>query len=168
MAMASSGRRDERCTFACEGEGASTAWFEPPPSGDVVQWINPMSWFLSGNPVNAPLGGSSAPAVEAEVLDRIGTCGEQIGQTTDALAMPLRHLPDRASLSPDERDAVAKLEAIAAEVAAIKRKHRRGAPQPRSRRRGLPRLGPGRGGLALSGVLHGTNRKSERPPRSVR
>lgn len=99
--------------------------FKLPLSGDVVQSINPMAWFFSGNSVNVYLGDSSAPEVEAEVLDNVGTYGRQLGQITDALIVLLRHLPDREALAPDERKVLAKLEEMEAKVAAIKRKHGR-------------------------------------------
>jgi hypothetical protein len=58
------------------------ALFKLPLSGDVVQWINPMTWFMSGNQItaNAYLGESGAPKVEAEVLDRISTYGRQLSE----------------------------------------------------------------------------------------
>jgi hypothetical protein len=58
------------------------ALFKLPLSGDVVQWINPMTWFISGNQItaNVYLGESGAPEVEVEVLDRIGTYGRQLSE----------------------------------------------------------------------------------------
>ena len=109
---------------------AGVALFKLPLSGDVVQWINPMTWFMSGNQVNVYLGESSAPEVESDVLDRVGTYGKQLGQVTDAVIVLLRHLPDRTSLPPDEREALAKFEAMAADVATIKEKHKRPALRP--------------------------------------
>lgn len=106
------------------------ALFKLPLSGDVVQWINPVTWFMSGNQVNVYLGESSAPEVEADVLDHVGTYGRQIGQITDALVVVLRHLPDRSSLASDEREAIEKLEAMASRIATIKQKHRRPALLP--------------------------------------
>jgi hypothetical protein len=99
--------------------------FRLPLSGDVVQWINPMTWFLSGNRVNVYLGESSDPETEAAVLDHVGTYGRQLGQITDAVAVLLKHLPDRRGLSEAEQAAVNKFEAMAAEIAAIKSKRKR-------------------------------------------
>ena len=61
------------------------ALFKLPLSGDVVQWINPVTWFLSGNQItaNVYLGESGSP--EVEILDRVGTYGRQLGQTADAM-----------------------------------------------------------------------------------
>lgn len=99
--------------------------FKLPLSGDVVQWINPMTWFMNGNSVNVYLGESSSPEIEAEILDRVGTYGRQMGRLTDAVAVLLRHLPDRATLSDDERTAIGAFEDMAREIAAIKERHRR-------------------------------------------
>ncbi|MTJ79544.1 MAG: hypothetical protein F8N37_00775 [Telmatospirillum sp.] len=99
--------------------------FKLPLSGDVVQWINPMTWFLSGNSVNVYMGDSGSPETEAEILDRVGTYGRQMGRLTDAVSVLLRHLPDRAALSDDERKAIGVFEDMARDIAAIKEKHRR-------------------------------------------
>ena len=47
------------------------ALFKLPLSGDVVQWINPVTWFASGNQIstNVYLGESSSPETEAEILE---------------------------------------------------------------------------------------------------
>jgi hypothetical protein len=103
------------------------ALFKLPLSGDVVQSINPMTWLFSGNQVNVYLGESSAPDVEAEILDRVGTYGRQLGQLTDAVAVLLRHLPDRASLAADEQMALNVFETMVADIANVKEKHKRKA-----------------------------------------
>ena len=74
------------------------ALFRLPLSGDVIQWINPITWFMSGNQItaNVYLGKSSAPEVETEILDRIGTYGRQLGQISDAMIVLLKYLPDRS------------------------------------------------------------------------
>jgi hypothetical protein len=103
----------------------SMALFKLPLSGDVVQWINPVTWFLSGNHVtaNVYLGESGSPEVEAEILDRVGTYGRQLGQITDAMIVLLRHLPHRANLAPEERKAIEAFEKMANDIANIKEKH---------------------------------------------
>ena len=108
------------------------ALFKLPLSGDVIQWINPVTWFMSGNQINANvyLGESSAPDVEAEILDRSGTYGRQLGQVSDAVIVLLKHLPNRAKLPADERKAIAAFEAMAYEIADIKEKHKRQALRP--------------------------------------
>ncbi len=108
------------------------ALFKLPLSGDVVQWINPITWFMSGNRItaNVYLGESSAPEVEAEILDRVGTYGRQLGQISDAVIVLLRHLPDGTNLSDKESEAIEAFEKMAREVAGIKEKHKRQALQP--------------------------------------
>ena len=101
-------------------------------SGDVVQWINPVTWFASGNQIstNVYLGESSSPETEAEILDRVGSYGRQLGQITDAMSVLLRHLPHRASLSPEESRAIEAFEKMANDIADIKEKHKRQAVRP--------------------------------------
>ena len=106
------------------------AQFKLPLSGNVSQWINPMTWFMSGDTLNVYLGDSSAPEIETEILDRVGTYGRQLGQLTDALVVMLRHMPDRAHWPADEQATIQKFEAMAAAVAAIKEKHQRPAVRP--------------------------------------
>jgi len=108
------------------------ALFKLPLSGDVVQWINPVTWFLSGNQIaaNVYLGESGSPEVEAEILDRVGTYGRQLGQTADAMIVLLRHLADRANLAPEEREATEAFEKMANDIANIKEKHKLQAVRP--------------------------------------
>ena len=95
------------------------ALFKLPLSGDVVQWINPVTWFLSGNQItaNVHLGESGSPEVEAEILDRVGTYGRQLGQTADAMIVLLRHLADRANLAPEGREAIEAFKKMANDIA---------------------------------------------------
>jgi hypothetical protein len=108
------------------------ALFKLPLSGDVVQWINPVTWFASGNQItaNVYLGESSSPETETEVLDRVGTYGKQLGQITDAIIVLLRHLPDRESLTRKESDVIKAFEKMANDIADIKEKHKRQAVRP--------------------------------------
>jgi hypothetical protein len=110
----------------------SMALFKLPLSGDVVQWINPVTWFASGNQIstNVYLGESSSPETEAEILDRVGTYGRQLGQIADAMIVLLRHLPHRASLSPEDSKAIEAFEKMANDIADIKEKHKRQAVRP--------------------------------------
>ena len=126
---------------------------------------------MSGNQVNVYLGKSSAPEVEADILDRVGTYGKQLGQLTDAVIVLLRRLPDRTSLPPEERDALAKFEAMAADVETIKEKHKRPAlahepARPHARRAtSRPRHRQRRAsGLALPRILHRRHPQPEHPP----
>ena len=106
--------------------------FKLPLSGDVVQWINPITWFMSGNQItaNVYLGESSAPEVETEILDRIGTYGRQLGQISDAMIVLLKYLPDRSNLSAQETEAIDAFEKMAGAIADIKNKHKRQAMRP--------------------------------------
>ena len=108
------------------------ALFKLPLSGDVVPWINPVTWFLSGNQItaNVYLGESSSPEVETEILDRVGTYGRQLGQIADALIVLLRHLPDRANLAPEDREAIEAFENMANDIANIKEKHKLQSVRP--------------------------------------
>jgi hypothetical protein len=110
----------------------SMALFKLPLSGDVVQWINPVTWFASGNQIstNVYLGESSSPETEAEILDRVGTYGRQLGQIADAMIVLLRHLPHRASLSPEDSKSIEAFEKMANDIADIKEKHKRQAVRP--------------------------------------
>jgi hypothetical protein len=87
---------------------------------------------LSGNQItaNVYLGESGSPEVEAEILDRVGTYGRQLGQTADAMIVLLRHLPDRANLAPEEREAIEAFEKMANDIAKIKEKHKLQAVRP--------------------------------------
>jgi hypothetical protein len=98
--------------------------------GDL-QW-HFSNFRVSGNQINANvyLGESSAPDVEAEILDRSGTYGRQLGQASHAVTVLLKHLPNRAKLPADERKAIAAFEAMAHEIADIKEKHKRQALRP--------------------------------------
>jgi hypothetical protein len=88
--------------------------------------------FLSGNQItaNVYLRESASPEVEGEILDRVGTYGRQLGQTADAMIVLLRHLPDRANLAPEEREAFEAFEKMANDIANIKEEHKRQAVRP--------------------------------------
>jgi hypothetical protein len=108
------------------------ALFKLPLSGDVVQWINPVTWFASGNQItaNVYLGESTSPETEAEILDRVGTYGRQLGQITDAMIVLLKHLPNRERLTRKENDVIKAFEKMANDIANIKEKHKRQAVRP--------------------------------------
>ena len=101
------------------------ATFRLPFSGNNTQWIQPMTFFGSGNSVVVNIGESSSPETEAQILERIGSYGRQLGQITDAVIVLLRHLPHRASLPEEERHAIAALEAMAHQIDDIKSRHGR-------------------------------------------
>src|SRR5205807_9683330 len=104
--------------------------FRLPLSGNVTQSINPWNWLFNpvGNQVglvNIELGQSSNPAVEEEVLSDVASYGKQLGRIEDALLVLLAHFHPERDLTADEEKALSDLKAIAADVAAVKTKHRR-------------------------------------------
>ena len=122
-------RLEASSTIALSSEIAM-AMFKLPLSGDVPLWINPITWFMSGNQININLGESSDPQIEAEILDSVGSYGRQLGQLFDVVITLLDHLPDQAALTPDDRRAIASFKKMADDIATIKQKHRRPARRP--------------------------------------
>jgi len=103
-----------------------------PLSGDVVQSINPFTWWLSPigsqfGVININLGRSSAPEVEEEVLSEVGSYGKQLGRIGDVLIVLLKHLPADAALTTQEREAIDALTEMLGEIADIKERHSRRA-----------------------------------------
>ena len=106
------------------------ALFKLPLSGDVNQWINPITSWWSGNQISINLGESGSTETEAEILRRVGTYGRQLGKITDAMIVLLKHLPDRESLTQEERDVIKAFEKMADDIADIKEKHKLQAVRP--------------------------------------
>jgi hypothetical protein len=106
------------------------ALFKLPLSGDVNQWINPITSWWSGNQISINLGESGSTETEAEILRRVGTYGRQLGKITDAMIVLLKHLPDRESLAREERDVIKAFEKMANDIADIKEKHKLQAVRP--------------------------------------
>src|SRR4051812_40748177 len=99
-----------------------------PFSGGVAQNILPWNWFNNfiGNRFSwftVNLGRSSAPEVEAEILDDVGSYGRQLGRIGDVLGVLVAKLP-RDSLTPNERAAVEDFCSQLREIKAIKEKPR--------------------------------------------
>jgi hypothetical protein len=99
-----------------------------PFSGGVAQNILPWNWFnnFTGNRFSwftVNLGRSSAPDVEAEILDEVGSYGRQLGRIGDVLEVLVNKLP-REALTPDELAAVEDFNAQMREIKAIKEKRR--------------------------------------------
>jgi len=100
--------------------------FKLPLSGDVTQTINPWTAFFSpfGNQyglVNISLGRSSAPEVEEEVLENVGSYGRQLGRMGDALAVLLDHFKPERPLTRAETKAIRSLQEMLADIDDIKR-----------------------------------------------
>jgi hypothetical protein len=104
--------------------------FKLPLSGDVAQWINPITSWWSGNNISINLGEAGSPETEAEILRRVGTYGRQLGKITDAMTVLLRHLPPGAKLTQDEKAAIAAFKKMANQIADIKETHKRPAMRP--------------------------------------
>jgi hypothetical protein len=104
--------------------------FKLPLSGDVSQWINPITSWWSGNTISVNLGESGSPEAEAEILRRVGSYGRQLGKITDAMIVLLRHLPQGARLTQEEKDAVAAFKKMADQIADIKETHKRQVMRP--------------------------------------
>jgi hypothetical protein len=97
----------------CGADDHSAFWrfsmslFKLPLSGDVTQWISPITSWWSGNNITVNLGEAGSPETEAEILRRVGSYGRQLGKITDAMIVLLRHMPADAKLTQQERDAIA-------------------------------------------------------------
>lgn len=99
-----------------------------PLSGGVAQNILPWNWIanFTGSKFSwftVNLGRSSAPEVEADILEEVGSCGRQLGRIGDVLEVLVNKLP-RDSLSEPERAAVEDFSAQLREIRRIKQKRR--------------------------------------------
>lgn len=95
-----------------------------PFSGGVAQAINPWRFIttLMGNQFSfftVNLGRSSAPQVEADILEHVGSYGRQIGRIGEALEVLIKRLP-RDNLSDDDRAAIEDFSAQLREIKQIK------------------------------------------------
>jgi hypothetical protein len=99
-----------------------------PGSGGVAQNILPWNWFanFTGNRFSwftVNLGRSSAPEVEADILENVGSYGRQLGRISEVLEVLVARLP-RESLTDDERAAVEDFSAQMREIKRIKDRRR--------------------------------------------
>jgi len=106
------------------------ALFKLPLSGEVTQWISPITSWFSGNTISINLGEAGSPETEAEILRRVGSYGRQLGKITDAMIVLLKHLPQGTKLTQDEKDAIAAFKKMADQIADIKETHERQAMRP--------------------------------------
>lgn len=105
------------------------AIFKLPLSGDVPFSVAPWTNFGAvGNRfsfLNVDLGHSSAPDVEAQALENVGSYGKQLGRMGDAMRVLLDHFEPRRPLSKSEKKAIRALQAMLDEIDDIKRAHDR-------------------------------------------
>jgi hypothetical protein len=99
-----------------------------PFSGGVAQNILPWNWFanLTGNRFSwftVNLGRSSAPEVEADILENVGSYGRQLGRISEVLEVLVARLP-REALTENERAAVEDFSAQMREIKRIKERRR--------------------------------------------
>ncbi|WP_424363121.1 hypothetical protein [Methylocystis parvus] len=100
------------------------AIFKLPLSGDVPFSVAPWTNFGAvGNHfsfLNVEVGHSSAPEVEAKVLENVGSYGKQLGRMGDALRVLLDHFEPEKPLSRKEKKAIRALQAMLDEIDDIK------------------------------------------------
>ncbi len=104
--------------------------FQMPLSGNVTQSILPWTWLFnpSANQVgliNIDLGASSAPAVEEDVLKKVGSYGRQLGKIEDALKVLLDTYTPSRPLTASEQRAIAEAREMIDKVDAVKERHGR-------------------------------------------
>jgi hypothetical protein len=97
-----------------------------PWSGKVAQNILPRNWITnfveSGfSRLTVNLGRSSAPDVEAEILENVGSYGRQLGRIGDVLEVLVNKL-SRDDLTESERAAVEDFSSQMREIKRIKEK----------------------------------------------
>lgn len=112
------------------------AIFKLPLSGDVPFSIAPWTNFGAvGNRfsfLNVDVGHSSAPEVEAKVLENVGSYGKQLGRMGDAMRVLLDHFEPKEPLSRKEKKALRALQAMLDEIDDTKRAAGRGASKDES------------------------------------
>ena len=99
--------------------------FKLPLSGNVSQQINPWNWFtdLTNGQfgfINVNLGRSSAPEVEQEILESVGTYGRQLGKMCEAMQVLVRHIPSDAKLNKEEKKALDSFSRMIADIDEVK------------------------------------------------
>lgn len=101
-----------------------------PLSGDVMQAINPWSDMFKAfgsqfGLININLGRSTAPEVEQEILEEVGSYGRQLGRMGEALGVLIDKLePKLGELTREEELALDAFKVMQAEVESIKSRGR--------------------------------------------
>lgn len=101
------------------------AIFRLPLSGDVPVSVAPWTNLFGsvGNRfsfLNVEVGHSSAPEVERQVLEDVGSYGKQLGRMGDGLRVLLDHFKPEKPLTPEEKKAIRALLAMLDEIDDIK------------------------------------------------
>lgn len=107
------------------------AIFRLPLSGDVPVTVAPWTNLFGsvGNRfsfLNVEVGHSSAPEVERQVLEDVGSYGKQLGRMGDAMRVLLDHFKAE-KLTSEEKKAIRALIAMLDEIDDIKRAQGRAA-----------------------------------------
>ena len=79
--------------------------------------------------LNVEVGHSSAPEVERQVLENVGSYGKQLGRMGDALRVLLDHFEPKGGRKPEEEKVIRALYAMLDEIDDIKRAQGRPTPQ---------------------------------------
>jgi len=103
---------------------------EFPLSGPVNQLIAPWTALLSpfNNNVSfftVNLGRSSAPEVEEQILEDVGSYGKQLGRLGDALSVLLAHFQPETPLTEKQQRAIDALKGMLIEIDDIKKSNGR-------------------------------------------
>src|SRR5271169_3033090 len=101
--------------------------FKLPLSGDVTQWISPLTAFMTGGQfglININMGPSSEPNVEEEVMSDVASYGKQLGRVEDALVVLLTHFHP-PKLTDKEEEAIGALKEMIDAIAERKENHKR-------------------------------------------
>jgi hypothetical protein len=106
-------------------ENRTDTWLLP-LSGDVMQAINPWSWWTNAmgqfGLINISSGASANPRLEREIVGKVASYGRQLGRINDALYALLAH-QDPGELSAVERHAVDEFRRMADAINAVKEGH---------------------------------------------
>jgi hypothetical protein len=106
-------------------EDRNITWLAP-LSGDVMQAINPWSWWTNAmgqfGLVNISAAASANPRLEREITGTVASYGRQLGRISEALYAVLAHA-DQSAWSAAERREVADFRRMADEIAAVKERH---------------------------------------------
>jgi len=97
-----------------------------PWSGDVMQAINPWSWWTNAmgqfGLINISSSASANPQLEREIVGKVASYGRQLGRMTDAVYAVLAH-QDSTSWSSTEQRGVADFRRMADAIYAVKAGH---------------------------------------------